>query len=724
MKNLKMIYSLLVVVATSLFMACATDPYTPGEVPAGPQVSFSNENITSLDLSGEPGDEVQKIVLTRMVTKGALEVAILANAGDNKDLFTIPESVTFADGESVAELPITINIAAFEEDKEYAVSLLLADDTQGTPYGNSSWNVTFKLFPWELIKTETVETGQFRGGDAFTGAFEVESALAEVDVKVYKHKSRAGMYLVEDPWIKVMAPTFGYESEEAVLEDGVAHTTAHLVINCVDPEKCYIEEQTMGVNLGGQIGELKISSDYHPEDNPTGIAGTLDDGVLTWPKNGIILTLVGAKESLDSNVNGAFRLVLPGCEAVDYALAVDYKGMTVSPDNKDITAEFAFTHGVDVTGIKYYFAEGNVLANPTAAIAALIDGTASKVYSIEDFQKGTTATTINIKMESTGVFTIVAAPVSKNETLVEKFVALDSFYYSGIGDTGSHPCEITLTVGQYTDYNTDDENDDIANHNAIGYNIKGKDLKQLFIGTWLTSELTEYLAEEGNTYKTLFAEEGIESLTIEELVTVHSDAGKNGALVDLAAESDYTVVVLAVNDYEESTVVTQTYKTGLAPAYAGELVIGKYLWKYEGKEYDTIVEVKSNQGSSTKFLVSNLGYADGSEWHATYDAEKGTLTLDGTVKGHEKEGNLFGVIFGKMDDKVDYMYASVAAENSAGNNNDPLVFTVDATTKQLTGITNKRFAIYTRASGKTSTYRQFDNSNKTTIAPYVEGRTK
>jgi hypothetical protein len=53
MKNLKMIYSLLVVLVAGLFASCTTDPYTPGEVPVGPQVCFSNQNATLYEVAGE-----------------------------------------------------------------------------------------------------------------------------------------------------------------------------------------------------------------------------------------------------------------------------------------------------------------------------------------------------------------------------------------------------------------------------------------------------------------------------------------------------------------------------------------------------------------------------------------------------------------------------------------------------------------------------------------------
>ena len=119
MKNLKMIYSLLVVVVAGLFASCTTDhPYTPGEVPAGPQVCFSNENKTVLEVAGEGDGDIQKILLTRVVAEEALDVYVIADAGENASMFSIPDKVTFAAGEKEAYLAIDVDSSKMEEDKE------------------------------------------------------------------------------------------------------------------------------------------------------------------------------------------------------------------------------------------------------------------------------------------------------------------------------------------------------------------------------------------------------------------------------------------------------------------------------------------------------------------------------------------------------------------------------------------------------------------------------
>ena len=723
MKNLKKIYSLMVVLVAGLFASCTADPYTPGEVPAGPQVCFSNQNATILEVAGEGDGDIQQILLTRIVADAALDVYVIADAGENASMFSIPDKVTFAAGEKEAYLAIDVNSTLMEEDKTYSVSLLLADEKQGTPYGDSSFTVKFKLFPWSLIKTEEVETGKLRGSDALTALFDVESIDAEVDVKIYQHKSKAGMYMVQDPWAKMIVPALGIESEEAIEDAGFKHTAANLVINCVDPTKCYIEKQSTGLTYSS-YGEMSVASDYHPTTNPTGVAGTLEEGVISFPANALLVGLAKLEGGtmFESNLNGAFRVVLPGCIAVDYTLAVDYLGMEVSSDMKNVIAKFNINYGSDVEGLKYYFAEGNVLANPESAIDALINGTASKIYEVEDFTKDGKTMTLETTIENGGLYTIVLAAVAADGSLVKKTVALDSFYYSGLGDTGSHPCEFEVVAGNYTDYNTAEEGQEIGNYNALGYNVKGKNLKELYVGCWATTELDKYLATAGNTIEKLVKEAGLTSYNLAELTEVHSAAGKNGSLEGLTAETNYTVVVYAVNDYEECGYKTIAVTTAKAPVYTGDFGVGKYLWKYEkgSTKYESIIEVQSYQGSATRFVISNLGIEDGSQWYATYDEEAGTLTLDGKVRGREKEGNLFGVIFGNLDADTIYTFHSIAKTGTAGYKNDPFIFNVDKDTKKLVGHDNSTLTVYTQKAGKTTVHAKFDTTTSTTITPITE----
>ena len=755
MKNLKLIYSLLVVMAAGLFGACTNDPYTPGAVPAGPQVCFSIKNATVFNISGEAADDVQNVILTRMVTDNELEVPIIVQFGDednsyDNSLFEVPASVVFAAGKDVAELAIKANSGKMEEGKEYKMKFLLADDSQATPYGESSWSVAFRLFPWNRLKGEFSDFGKLCGGDFFTGLesqFSVLSYKAEVEVEVYTHKThfddntKAGRYLVYNPWDKVSAAALGTAEAE---ED--ATKAKHLVINCENPDKCYIEEQVTGLEKGDS--EWCIESDYHPTKNPNGVAGVLENGVITWPANSLYISSPGYKNNykFPTNINGMFRLALPDGVPTDYSLSVKYEGMATSSDYESVKATFVFTHGADITGIKYYLAEGNVLADPAAAIAALVNGTATNICEVEDFAAGGEKTEINIEIAKAGVYTIVAAPKNKEGELVEKQVALDSFYYSGLDGSGDHPCDITVTFGKYSECYTDEAGDDIGDYNSFGYTIKGSDLKSVSIYCWPTAIVEEFFAKNGGAttesdkvslYKKLFKEEGVEPFTLEELTEVGSTEGKKSYYGDLEDNTDYTAVVLATNYYEQKAIKEYSFKTDVAPVYAGELVEGKFTMKSKGvlASYETTFELKSYQGSSKKFVVKDLCIANGAEFFATYDATAGTLTLDGTVRGRKKEGNLFGKLFGYIEngkEKLCYQYESQLEKGDL--NFASIVFNIDQTSKQPISLKNYKLKIQVYKikqdkdgndiSGTAvldhASNMEFDNKSTTTITPYVE----
>ena len=761
-----------------LFASCTNDnTYTPGDVPAGPQVCFSIENPTVIDISGEEKDDVQYITLTRMVTDTELSVPIIVEFGDpnikdeeeelyDNTLFTVPETVTFAAGEGVAKLAITADSKRMEESKEYKMSFLLGDTSQTTEYGDQEWVVSFRLFPWDRHYGEFSDYGKFCGGDFFTSSdlsntFSVLTYKAEVDVEVYHHKkdynevTGAGRYLVYNPWDKMAVPALGYPE---ATED--ATKAKHLIINCMDPDKCYIEAQTTGLSQSTD-SEWHIASIYNPNQkselyNPDEtLAGVLEKGVITWPANSLYIFAPKFKNNhkFVTGVNGAFRLALPDGVPTDYSLSVKYEGTVISPDYEEIKVKLAFTHGADITGIKYYLAEGNVLANPDSAIEALVSGTATNICTVPDFVAGSEKTEIDIEITKSGVYTIVAAPVAPQtddkgnevETLIDKQVALDSFYYAGLDGSGDHPCDLTVTFGKYSEHYTDEAGDDIGDYNAFGYNIKGSELKSASIYCWPTTVVEEYFTKNGgattesdkvNIYKKLFKEEGVEPFTIEELGKIHSAEGNKNYYGDLEDNTNYTAVVLATNNYEQKAIKEYAFTTDAAPAYAGELVEGKFLLKsMADKWYETVFEIKSYQGSSKTFLVSNIGHNDGSKWFATYDAEAGTLSLNGTVHGRKKEGNLFAKLFGYIVDGKDTLCYQYESQLEKGNvKTEPMVFNIDKTSKQPIGLQNYKFAVnvYKVKQDKDGNditgsimlyhknYMEFNNKETTTITPYVE----
>ena len=123
------------------FTACSSDDYEMATKPNNAQVFFSNESATELLL--EENQNQVEVEVKRLKTEGALTVEVAAT--DESGLFTAANSVTFADGEDTAKLPISFNFTKLESDKAYPVTLTLKSET--CAYGDNTVTVNIKYAP-------------------------------------------------------------------------------------------------------------------------------------------------------------------------------------------------------------------------------------------------------------------------------------------------------------------------------------------------------------------------------------------------------------------------------------------------------------------------------------------------------------------------------------------------------------------------------------------------
>lgn len=86
------------------------------------------------------------------------------------------------------------------------------------------------------------------------------------------------------------------------------------------------------------------------------------------------------------------------------------------------------------------------------------------------------------------------------------------------------------------------------------------------------------------------------------------------------------------------------------------------------------------------FYVENLGIENGAMWHATYDPDALTLTLDGTEVDYESYGNQFGEYYGYFNSEHTQVYALCVYDSDESTGNDALVFTVDKGTREIVSV--------------------------------------
>lgn len=135
-------------------------------------------------------DDVSSIAIPvkRIAKDEALTVAVLAS--DESGLFTIPSSVSFAAGKETSELLITFDRTKLEDGKEYPLSFLINDEDNTTPYGNRSLDIIVAPWPWVKLGT-----GKFRD-DYLCSMF--NGGNPEIEVTIHEHKSKKGIYMIEE----------------------------------------------------------------------------------------------------------------------------------------------------------------------------------------------------------------------------------------------------------------------------------------------------------------------------------------------------------------------------------------------------------------------------------------------------------------------------------------------------------------------------------------------
>lgn len=772
MKNLKMLYIALVALVAGAFGACTTD-WEPGAQPTGAQISFLSSNKTLFEFEEAVGTGTYSVTLTRVESKKLEDVYIYVETEkEYKELFEYDNIVTFNPGESTTEFNITVDQSKFVKDKHYEVKLSIADEYQKTPYGYSEWTVKFGLNPWRLIKVKNPEMedlyldendesqylkGKFRGLAAIEGIFDIV-VPAEIDVRIFYHKDNVEggqqLYKVESPWIESFTYLFGATSEEVIQSFEVADPAPGLILDCTDPDNVIITSQKFGLKDvygvfgadedGNTIGDLIIE----------GRGGFYEEGVITFPK-GNIVTIDELSKSYGTtaeplygttyagNQSGLFRVVLPGCSIVDYALAGSYKGMEVASDNELVTAKFEFVYGDDVTNIKYLLVDGDVENRPDEWIEKLVDGSADNIQTVEGFVPG--AGSIELKWElERGVYSVVAVPFKKDNTPYKRNVIVEPFYFASIGAQEDTSCKLEVKFGAVSKLASDvmsaEELASFPDYISLAYSIQGKDLKSISYFASETTDVEDLLKKYNNSPEELVAARGIPfSVEIVEQASTGEYVGVIGGTIDgqfngLNPDTDHTFIVVATNIYGKSATVTrENIATGSAPEYRGDVVLGDYIMEcdYEFGEkstehYENFFNLKNIPGKDNDFFMKNFAMEDRFEWYATYKPEDNTLVVSGMVRHYEtavEDGNMFGYNYGVWNEEKGLRYAIQAAPGVSEDEDPygPAIFTVDPTTKQLSGLADgcKVLVVVAKGNAPQGIGRGF-TSDKTTIKPYVK----
>lgn len=701
-----------IVAVAGLLSACtSSDDFEPGPKDSGAQVYFPNTIPSEFNV----GDDESSVTIPvrRVVTDAAMTVNILASIEQGQEgILNIPSSVSFEAGSDLANLVITFDRGKLVDGTEYKASLLINDEQNLTQYGN--YMIDIKIIPWPW---EELGTGKYRDG-WLCGLF--EGNLVELDVTIHKHKSQEGVYMVEEMFGWTFMTEF-FGATQSQLSGQFSYTPTNITIDCSDPANVKIAKQYTGITEGvHNYGDFLIES---------AAPGTFVNGVITFPEDGINAYMTGySSNPLPTNPDGTFRIMLPGAEITDYTLTAAYGGMLVNSENSGASAVIDFTYGTDVTGINYVIAEGDVEASAATLAAQIANGTAENILTIEDFVVGAGSVSIKADLTTPGPYTVVALPLDKENKPLESNAAAASFYFPGM-DGGDIPdCDMTAMMGLVSEY-WPEMSTQCPDNSSLYFQINGSELKSLAT-VLATTEAVESVLNQGASYEDIVAANGTDH-TSDFMPKINEQGSYGSAWINLKEATSYTMIVQATNIYGKSKIVVAKCSTS-APDYSdytGELAIGNYKMTYKASEETTFTNtftIKPVSGSETDFIISDLGLDNSTSWHATYDPSTLKFTVGGVEVGYEDDGNYFGELWGYWDSGKTqifgfFCYANPDDENATGN--DPCVFSVDPTSKQISALeTTFIVPVFSASDYSLLGYAGYYEAGETTIT-YQSGAT-
>lgn len=403
MKNiLRFSYMVLLSLVAFAISSCTSDYDYTGAPKVANEVYFSNTQQSKIELSKSNSSFV--VTLHRVETKGELTV-LLNYTPDEGSIFSVPNHVTFADGEAEAPITITYNPEVLQYGTYNGGTISVANEDYDTTYGIGSFTFEAGATEWMDINTNK-STGAFRD-DAISSLLGIEPPTFEV--KIQKSVVEEGKYRILNPY-KAWADEYAEKNEATY--DGADH---YWVINATDPDYVYFEPCETGVDLGlGAVTATSFVADYLSQGvtldkikaaKPE-LFGKLEKGVITMPAKSLLL-IMGDKMYY-GGINGLFSVALPGNVIADYRVEAAYKGRFTDANDNDF-AQVTMTLSNDVAKVKYALVPASSDLNAT--VSGIIDGS---VASEEVSASGD----VQVPFDETGKYVLVMVMYNANDEAV------------------------------------------------------------------------------------------------------------------------------------------------------------------------------------------------------------------------------------------------------------------------------------------------------------------
>lgn len=548
------------------FTACSEDgaDYQPGAVAEGPQAYFPSDAQTSFSVSAE--DSAVTLPVNRVETAGALDVPVLVTVAEgNEGLFEVPTSVSFNDGDESTTLDVAFDYTTLTAGTTYEVTLKLDDPTMTTPYASSEVTVAITVpEPYVLLGTGLIRD------DIITSLFDVENV--EWEVEIYENTNQPGYIFLKNAYTSL----YPYNEPGDYVEED-----KYFVVNIANPDKVLIPVQGLGMDWDPtQYGEFIVG---------TAAYGTLKNGVITFPVEGLLIALEIYSEGQwmsYANTNGLFRIALPGAVLTDYSLEVAANGHVADKSGQAMPV-VNVVGGADVAAVGVKFVAGDV----TADYAAVVDEIVAEP-TLTNLVEGACTVAGTEPMEA-GQVTAVVVPYDANGVAqVESAVAV-AFYFAGCG-AEIPACEIVAMLDVFSAVFGPGYEEVYPDSSTLALAIMGTDITACRIsfitGLGLEADLSgedaqgvfDYVCEVlGATPEELY-----QALPADYMADINGEYGLGLYFDELDPETPCTVFVEGTNSYGAQTLLAVTGTTAAAAVEeatpAQKAMMGLKMIQYSG----------------------------------------------------------------------------------------------------------------------------------------------
>lgn len=517
---------LLFAVIAALAVACVEEPYSQGE-PDSLDCQFFYFPAQTAEYMLAPTDKKYlDFQAARQMDYGDIVVPFELQCSEDGIFEVDEDAIAFDDSRTTTKFRVKFPNA--EVGKKYTCTIKVTDPAYISQYALESTELSFSII---IVKWNELDGMAKWRDDMFTTyalarRAELVSPYHETEVKVYERDDMPGYYRFDKVYTPEYISTI-YAGDASMAEDLKDYCKAtSIYVNATDPKKVYLDLQYAFDDpfFNSSYGDMYIGSDVQEVWNQdySNLYGTLEDKVITFPKNSIIIYIPNIGTGIYGNTEGMFRIVLPGGVARDHSFKVK------AGVSEQGVLPLTFTLGTNVTKVKYQVYEGRV--NEVDMLDKIEEVKASgKVKEV------TSSGSFDFTAKESGFYTLVACAYDETE-----YIGFESvqFGYDTKEDSRNVDIHLGLIVSdKYT-------NDGMTSENSMEYYVYGKDITKAKLALYKKSQYEDFKSD----IQEREFEISIQALTGEELNMLNTSV-HSGVIGNLNAGTEYVLVVYAENGY-------------------------------------------------------------------------------------------------------------------------------------------------------------------------------